>query len=97
MWVPLPFIPAQLIPRVFAAAATSLRPGGWLVCGSFAGPADGQRLTQLLTDLRIVRAGGQPWTPAEPLPQIEAAGFAGADEVDRTWAAPVVLYAAQLC
>ena len=71
----------------------ALRPGGWLLPGTFIGPGD--RLSQLLNDLRIVRSGGHPWRPQEVTGMLTAAGFAGAQEIPRSWAAPVRLWAGQ--
>jgi SAM-dependent methyltransferase len=91
IWLPLPFLPGAIIEPVIAAAARALRPGGWLLPGTFIGPED--RLSQLLNDLRIVRSGGHPWRPAEVIGMLTAAGFAGAQEIPRSWAAPVQLWA----
>jgi SAM-dependent methyltransferase len=91
IWLPMPFLPAGIVPGVVAAAVRSLRPGGWLLPGTFAGPGD--PLSQLLTDLRTVRSGGHPWQPAELVELLSSAGLADAREVDRTWPAPVRLYA----
>lgn len=91
IWVPMPFLPEAIVPGVIAAAARSVRPGGWVLPGTFAGPDD--RLSQLLTDLRIVRAGGHPWRPEEIIGVLEDAGLSEAAEVPRTW--PVRLFAAR--
>ena len=63
IWLPLPFMPKSIVPRAIAAAVTALRPGGWLLPGTFAGPGD--RLSNLLVDLRTVRSGGHPWKSSE--------------------------------
>jgi SAM-dependent methyltransferase len=91
IWVPMPFLPKAIVPDVIAAAARSLRPGGWVLPGTFGGPDD--RLSQLLTELRIVRAGGHPWRPEEFIGVLEGAGMVDAGEVPRTWAATLRLYA----
>jgi len=93
IWLPLPFLPGVIIEPVIAAAARALRPGGWLLPGTFIGPPD--RLSQLLNDLRIVRSGGHPWRPDEIAGMLTGAGFAGAQEIPRSWAAPVQLWAGQ--
>lgn len=93
IWLPLPFLPRAVVPAVVAASARGLKPGGWLLPGTFAGPPD--RLSQLLTDLRTVRSGGYPWTPAEITAVLSDAGLAEAQELPRTWPAPVRLYAAR--
>ncbi|MGZ4701302.1 MAG: methyltransferase domain-containing protein [Ilumatobacteraceae bacterium] len=93
IWLPLPFMPKDVVPDAMAAASAALRPGGWLLPGTFAGPDD--RLSQLLVDLRTVRSGGHPWLPEELIALLGAHGLGDAHEVRRTWAAPVRLYAAQ--
>ena len=93
IWLPLPFLPAGIVESVVSAATRALRPGGWLLPGTFTG-APG-RLPELLTDLRTVRAGGHPWRPAEITGMLTAAGLVRAQEIPRDWAAPVRLYAAQ--
>jgi len=93
IWLPLPFLPAGIVESVVSAATRALRPGGWLLPGTFTG-APG-RLPELLTDLRTVRAGGHPWRPAEITGMLTAAGLDRAQEIPRDWAAPVRLYAAQ--
>lgn len=91
VWLPMPFLPRDAVPAVVRAAAGALRPGGWLLPGTFTGPGD--PLSQLLTDLRTVRCGGHPWRPAELVDVLAEAGLAEAQEVERTWAPPVRLYA----
>lgn len=94
VWLPLPFLPAAVVPQAVAAASRALRPGGWILPGTFAGPDD--RLSLLLTDLRIVRSGGHPWQTDEMLTMLADHGFSESCEVPRTWAAPVRLFAARL-
>lgn len=91
VWLPLPFLPEEIVPAAVAAAARVLRPGGWVLAGTFAGPDD--RLSGLLVDLRTVRSGGRPWRGPDILDVITAQGLAAAAEVPRSWAAPVRLYA----
>lgn len=90
IWLPLPFLPARIVESAIAAAVRALRPGGWLLAGTFTGPPD--RLSELLTDLRTVRAGGHPWSPAEIVDILSAAGLVEAQEAVRSWSAPVRLY-----
>ena len=73
------------------SARRALRPGGWLVPGTYAGPPD--PLSQLLIDLRTVRSGGHAWQSDELVAEIAAHGFTDAREAERTWTAPVRLYA----
>ncbi|HEX2784083.1 MAG TPA: class I SAM-dependent methyltransferase [Ilumatobacteraceae bacterium] len=91
IWLPLPFMPKSIVPQAIAAAVTALRPGGWLLPGTFAGPGD--RLSNLLVDLRTVRSGRHPWKASELIELIGAHGLLDAHEVPRTWSAPVRLYA----
>jgi SAM-dependent methyltransferase len=93
IWLPIPFMPKAVVPEATAAAVKALRPGGWLLPGTFAGPGD--RLSQLLVDLRTVRSGGHPWKPDELIDLLAAHDLFDAREVPRTWAAPVRLYAGQ--
>jgi SAM-dependent methyltransferase len=93
VWLPMPFLPKEIVPAVIATAVTNLKPGGWLLPGTFTGPMD--PLSELLTDLRTVRSGGYPWRGEELLDALRAAGLNEATEVPRTWSAPVRLYAAR--
>ena len=81
------------MPAVVEAAVAALRPGGWLLPGTFAGPPD--PLSRLLVDLRTVRAGGHPWDGDDLVAEIASHGLQDAHEVPRTWTAPVRLYAAR--
>jgi SAM-dependent methyltransferase len=91
IWLPLPFLPLNVVQLALAASLHALRPGGWVLPGTFAGPGD--RLSQLLIDLRTVRSGGHPWRADELTSAMAGAGFAEVSVVPRTWAAPVELYA----
>lgn len=91
IWLPMPFLPEAVVHDVLGAAKRMLVPGGWLLPGTFAGPDD--RLSELLVDLRTVRSGGRSWRPDEMVALLSDAGFAEACEVDRSWPAPVRLFA----
>lgn len=93
IWLPMPFLPKGIVPSLVTASVAALKPGGWLLPGTFTGPPD--RLAELLTDLRTVRSGGYPWRGEELLGLLRAADLEGATEVPRTWSAPVRLYAAR--
>jgi SAM-dependent methyltransferase len=93
VWLPMPFLPEAIVGSVVSAASAALTPGGWLLPGTFAGPPD--RLSQLLTDLRTVRSGGYPWTAEGLIRALSDAGLTAAQEVPRSWPAPVRLYAAR--
>jgi SAM-dependent methyltransferase len=101
VWLPLPFLPEAIVPAALDAARRTLRPGGWLLAGTFAGPTEGplagprintDHLGRLLVDVRTVRSGGHPWAPAELVEMIAKHGFTDAAELPRTWSAPVGLY-----
>jgi SAM-dependent methyltransferase len=91
VWLALPFLPPGSVPPALAAVHGALKPGGWLIAGTFAagGP---DRLAQLLMDLRTVRSGGRPWTATDLLPLLAASSYQDTRQVPRTWAAPVHLY-----
>jgi SAM-dependent methyltransferase len=91
VWLPLPFLPKAIVPAAIAASVRALRPGGWLLPGTFGAPPG--QLQQLLIDLRVVRSGGHPWRAADFLPELTAAGLAEVHEVPRTWTTPLVLFA----
>lgn len=85
IWLPMPFLSEEIAPRAMAAALRALRPGGWVIAGTFAGT---DRLSQLLTDLRTVRSGGYPWQAGELVDAMAAAGYVEIGEVTRSWALP---------
>jgi SAM-dependent methyltransferase len=91
VWLPLPFLPREILPQAMTAALRALRPGGWLLPGIYAGPPD--PLSQLLVDLRTVRSGGHPWRADELIAEVASHGFTGACEAERTWTMPVRLFA----
>lgn len=93
IWLPLPFLPVGIVPAVLDAAVRSLRPGGFVLAGTFVGPPD--PLAQLLNDLRTVRAGGHPWRADELVVLLTDAGLPSAREVERSWLAPVRLHVGQ--
>lgn len=82
-----PFFPARLVPDAVRRVRDALKPGGWMLFGLFAAPPD--PVPQALNELRVVRAGGHPWKPAEVVELLTGAGYVEARAVERTWAAPV--------
>ncbi|MBV8227837.1 MAG: class I SAM-dependent methyltransferase [Verrucomicrobia bacterium] len=72
-WLPGPFIPAGIITPALERIHRALMPGGWLIFGLYARPTDA--LGEALTNLRIVRGGGHPWTIREVEERLEAEGF----------------------
>ena len=93
IWLPLPFLPQAIVPRAVAACAAALKPGGWLLPGTFAGPGD--ELSRTLNELRIVRSGGHPWTDDELHSMLHDAGLDTVTTFRRTWDAPVHLVGAR--
>ena len=91
IWLPLPFLPREILPAAMTASLRALRPGGWLLPGIYAAPPD--PLAQLLVDLRTVRSGGHPWRADELIAEIASHGFEDACEAERTWSGPVRLFA----
>jgi 2-polyprenyl-3-methyl-5-hydroxy-6-metoxy-1,4-benzoquinol methylase len=91
VWLPMPFLPREIVPQALSAAAHATRPGGWVIAGTYAGPAD--PLSQLLVDLRTVRSGGHPWRGDDLVGEIAGHGLTDAHEVERTWPGPVRLFA----
>lgn len=71
-WFPGPFIPRDLVEPVLARIRAALRPGGAIVFGFFGAPTP---LGEALTALRVVRAGGHPWSGPEVVEQLERAGY----------------------
>ena len=91
IWLPLPFLPIEVVPRILDSCGRALRPGGWLLPGTFAASAD--HLSELLVELRTVRSGGHHWQTAELIEMVNDHGYVDACEVPRSSAAPVRLYA----
>ena len=69
----------------------ALEPGGRLFFGLFKLPAE--RLPRALTDLRIARSGGHPWTLEAAETRLRAEGFSDLDFIDTP--SPVALIAAR--
>jgi hypothetical protein len=89
VWVPLPFIPLDVMPSVLLGARRAVQPGGWLITGRFGGPPN--RLGELLSDLRALRSGGHVWEHHELVEAIADVGIPGAVEIPRDWDVPVRL------
>ena len=62
-WMPVMFLSRELLPTMVERVHRALLPGGWIVCGTYSSPPD--PVGRALTDLRVVRSGGYPWTPDE--------------------------------
>lgn len=72
-WFAGPFIPAAIVPVALNRIFRAVRPGGFLVFGTYNPPPS--ELGMALTALRIVRSGGKPWSAEEALSLVAAAGF----------------------
>ena len=94
VWLPMPFLPKEIVPDALDAASRALRPGGWVLPGMFGGPSD--RLSQLLVALRTVRSGGHPWEASTLLALLKDRGYVSCQEVPRTWRLPVRLFAGRV-
>ena len=90
-FLPGPFLPQAVVPVALHRAAAALRPGGWTLFGLYAGPPDPQ--AQALTDLRVIRSGGHPWTLEEAAGAMAKAGYAEVHPVERTWQLPMTFIA----
>ena len=74
VWFPGPFIPFELVRPSLARIMGSLRRGGYIVFGMFGAQTP---LAEALTDLRVVRSGGHPWTAPAIHDVLAEAGFIG--------------------
>ncbi len=88
-WIPGPFLPREIISAALDRTVDALRAGGWAIFGLYAAPPE--PLAQALSDLRVIRSGGYPWTPVEAAELLTAAGFDDVRPIERTWNAPVGL------
>jgi len=92
-WMPAPFLPRTVLEAAAPRVAASLRPGGWLVLGRYAAPAD--PLAEAIADLRTVRGGGTPLTDEEAVALLERAGLASVRAVPSDWPFPIRFVAGQ--
>lgn len=73
IWFPGPFIPLSLVGPSVERVREALVPGGYIVFGLFG--AQPTPLAEALTDLRVVRSGGHPWTAPAVTDLLAEAGF----------------------
>jgi SAM-dependent methyltransferase len=92
-WLAGPFLPPAIVPAALEHTFAALKPGGRIVFGLYAGPPD--PLAQRLVELRTIRSGGHNASSDELVAALNAAGFTGARELERTWASPVRLIVAE--
>jgi 2-polyprenyl-3-methyl-5-hydroxy-6-metoxy-1,4-benzoquinol methylase len=89
VWMPVIFLSKQILADAVGHAVTSLRPGGEIVLGRYAGSDD--PLVGALGDLRTIRSGGALLGPDDTRGLLERAGLVDVREIERTWAAPLGL------
>jgi SAM-dependent methyltransferase len=92
-WIPGPFLPREIVPVVVDRVHRALRPGGWAVLGLYASPPD--PLGAVLTDLRVVRGGGHPWSLADAETELRDHGLVAVSVIPRSWQAPIELVVGQ--
>lgn len=92
-WFPSFFIPEEVLDDAVRQIRGLLRPGGRLVAGVVEATDD--PLAGAVDGMITVRSGGSALEPAELVSRLRRAGFAKADEVPRTWRAPLRLVAAE--
>jgi precorrin-6B methylase 2 len=86
-WLPGPFIPREMIESALERARDAVFPGGWVIFGLYAPAPD--PLGETLKNLRIVRSGGHPWSPAEVETRLAALGF---EQVEAFAPGPPILF-----
>jgi SAM-dependent methyltransferase len=86
-WFPGPFIATGIATAALEHIQRALAPGGWLIFGLHPRPASA--LGEALTNLRIVRWGGHPWTASEVEERLSALGF---KHIEALSASPSVMF-----
>jgi precorrin-6B methylase 2 len=72
-WLPGPFIGAETVVAALERVYKALAPGGWLIFGLY--PPSPDALGKALTNLRVVRGGGYPWTTSQAEERFRTLGF----------------------
>jgi SAM-dependent methyltransferase len=78
-WVPGPFFAREVVDRALASVVRALRPGGWLVFGLTAAPADS--LADAVVRLRTLRSGGHSWTADEVVERLRQLEFTAIEAI----------------
>jgi hypothetical protein len=78
-WLPLMFLPQEMVDAALARIHTALAAGGWLVVGRF--PSPPTSLGRALSALRTVRSGGHPWTDDDVEALLGRTGFGSVEHV----------------
>ncbi len=92
VWLPSFFIPQVVLDEAIERIFTVTRPGGTLVVGTpYA--AEDDPVAAAADDLVTVRSGGSVLRSDDATARLRRAGFADAQEVERTWDAPLRLVA----
>lgn len=86
-WLPGPFIAEEIMDVALKRVYQALAPGGWLIVGLYPPPPNA--LGQVLTDLRVVRSGGYPWTASQIKERLQAMDFEGVETISPS---PPVLF-----
>ena len=73
VWLPGPYLPASVLPVAAQCARRALAPGGWVILGVFGTVPD--PLALAITELRVVRSGGDPLRAADGERVLADAGF----------------------
>ncbi|MFP5078117.1 SAM-dependent methyltransferase [Rhizobium sp. YIM 134829] len=86
-WLPTPFMPRPVAEAALDRLVVSLQPNGWLVTVTFAIPADPAGAA--IGRLRLLRAGGYPWTAEELSGALQARGL---QEVEAIPLGPTIMF-----
>jgi SAM-dependent methyltransferase len=73
VWLPGPYLPSSVLPLAAQCARRALAPGGWVILGVFGSVPD--PLALAVTELRVVRSGGDPLRAADGERVLTDAGF----------------------
>ncbi len=80
VWLPAGFLPRQVVIDALPRLNHALKPGGFLIFGGIV-PSSGS-LSQLLSDLQIIRHGGHPWRVEDVTEQLQSTGYSNIECVE---------------